>query len=71
MLDAEASKLTDACLQEYESSLRACMSGADGEAQMLAAHEAHLSALANNAPRARLVAALRELKPRDDAADAM
>jgi hypothetical protein len=57
-----------ACVQEYESSLRACMAGADGEAQMLAAHASHLRAVAGNAPLTRLVNALRELKPRDDAA---
>ena len=45
------------------------MAGADGEAQMLAAHVAHLRAVADNAPLARLVAALRELKPPDDAAN--
>ena len=44
------------------------MAGTDGEAQMLAAHAAHLRAVAANAPLARLVAALRELNPRDDAA---
>ena len=38
---------------------------------MLAAHEAHLSAVAGNAPLARLVTALRFLKPRDDAAVAV
>ena len=40
------------------------MAGAEGEAQMLAAHAAHLEAVSRNAPLARLVAALRELKPR-------
>jgi hypothetical protein len=49
--------------EEYESSLRASMGGAEGHAQMLAAHEAHLRAVAANPPLARLVAALRELKP--------
>jgi len=51
--------------QEYERGLRTCMAGAEGEAQMLAAHAAHLDAVARNAPLARLVAALRVLKPRD------
>ena len=39
------------------------MAGTEGEAQMLEAHAAHLLAVAGNAPLARLVAALRELKP--------
>ena len=52
--------------QEYERGLRTCMAGAEGEAQMLAAHAAHLEAVSRNAPLARLVAALRQLKPRDD-----
>lgn len=59
MTDGRAATVT----QEYESSLRACMAGTEGEAQMLEAHAAHLLAVAGNAPLARLVAALRELKP--------
>ncbi len=48
---------------EYELSLRECMQGAQGEADMLAAHYAHIQAVQRNAPLARLVAALRHLKP--------
>ncbi len=50
--------------EEYARSLAACMQGTEGEAQMLEAHAAHLAAVAANPPLARLVAALRELKPR-------
>ena len=56
--------------EEYERSLRACMQGAHGEAQMLAAHAAHLRAVAANAPLARLVDALRLLKPPQQDAEA-
>ena len=58
-----------AWLSEYERGLRTCMAGAEGEAQMLAAHAAHLEAVSRNAPLARLVAALRQLKPRDTSED--
>jgi hypothetical protein len=54
--------------EEYARSLVACMQGTEGEAQMLEAHAAHLAAVAANPPLARLVAALRELKPRDHGA---
>lgn len=54
--------------EEYAASLDACMRGAEGHAQMLAAHAAHLDAVAANAPLARLVDALRALKPPPQAA---
>ncbi len=49
--------------EEYKRSLLACMAGAEGQEEMLAAHEAQLRGVAANAPLARLVAALRQLKP--------
>lgn len=57
--------------QAYEASLRLCFRGAPGEAELLAAHAAHVAAAAANAPLARLVAALRALKPPDDEAQAV
>ena len=56
-------------LGRHAGGLRTCMAGAEGEAQMLAAHAAHLEAVSRNAPLARLVAALRQLKPRDTSED--
>ena len=53
---------------EYELSLMECMAGAEGCSQMLASHEAHVRAVASNAPLARFVDALRETKR--DGADA-
>jgi hypothetical protein len=47
---------------EYELSLMECMAGAEGCSQMVASHEAHLRAVASNAPLARFVDALREVK---------
>ena len=47
---------------EYELSLMECMAGAEGCSQMLASHEAHVRAVASNAPLARFVDAL----PRDE-----
>jgi hypothetical protein len=48
--------------EEYEASLRECMQGTDGEAQMLAAHALFLSEAEQNAPLWRLICALRTLK---------
>lgn len=48
--------------EEYEESMRACMRGASGEEQLLAAHEARLMQVAVNEPLALLVAKLAQLK---------
>jgi|APGre2960657423_1045063.scaffolds.fasta_scaffold61876_1 hypothetical protein len=48
--------------EEYESSLRECMQGQPGQAEMLAAHALHLRSVHLNAPLAKLVDALRLLR---------
>jgi len=49
--------------EEYDASLRECMAGAEGAAEMLAAHAAHVTQQMSHAQLAPFVTGLRKLKP--------